>query len=116
MSTDTDASDRAGGAEQCPACGETTGVLETRARPNHQTRRRRECEACGYRYRTIEVRVPDGFDLERVEAFVAPVRAVSALRASMQLLLATFDTARTEIRTVSGEPDGSGRNPAAPEA
>lgn len=38
----------------CPVCDGKTGVIDSR--PTYEsTRRRRECEVCGYRFFTVEV-------------------------------------------------------------
>ena len=39
----------------CPKCGVETFVIDSRPDPNGGIRRRRKCEACGYRYSTIEI-------------------------------------------------------------
>jgi transcriptional repressor NrdR len=44
----------------CPSCGESSRVLETRsAEDGTAVRRRRECEDCGERFTTYERREPD---------------------------------------------------------
>jgi transposase-like protein len=40
----------------CPQCGGDTGVIDTRPYLDG-VRRRRECQACGYRYSTLEYSV-----------------------------------------------------------
>jgi predicted Zn finger-like uncharacterized protein len=39
----------------CPSCESRTGVVSTRATPNGNIRRVRECPKCKHRFATIEV-------------------------------------------------------------
>lgn len=51
---------------KCPACGEGTGVVDSR--PNeHGIRRRRKCYSCAHKITTIEIPYQDFRDLDLEE-------------------------------------------------
>ena len=39
----------------CPKCGCSTFVVDSRLRPENVVKRRRTCQKCGYRFNTFEI-------------------------------------------------------------
>jgi transcriptional regulator NrdR family protein len=65
----------------CPHCGgDDTSVIDSRPGPQHTIRRRRQCSACSYRFRTYEAVGATKNDLHRMRDDVRMVqKACSSL-------------------------------------
>jgi transcriptional regulator NrdR family protein len=83
----------------CPSCGKASSVLETRRSPNG-TRRRRVC-ACGGKFTTLEIVVPDNPNF-RGELRLIPTFELTRLRRLLDRLTLA-DSARIVQTDFDGE-------------
>lgn len=59
---------------RCPKCdSENTSILDSRIRNDGNTRRRRRCRNCQYRFSSIEIDIDEYYDLKELAESIKKV-------------------------------------------